>query len=44
MYSVNGAQSLKITPLLLSSVHFLASLSPSPSIIIAPLKSAYASL
>ena len=44
MYSVNGAQSLKVTPLLLSSVHFLASLSPSPSVVIVPLKSTYASL
>ena len=44
MHSVNGAQFLNVTPLLVSSARFVASLSPNQSIVVVPFKSIYALL
>ena len=44
MQSMNGAQFLIITPLFPSSNHFALSSSPTPSVVIVPLTSLYASL
>ena len=44
MQSVNGAQVLNITPLLLPSNHFVASSAPATVIVIVPVTSMYASL
>ena len=44
MQSINGAQFLNITLLLLSSARFAASSAPAPVIVIVPLTCMYASL